>query len=293
MVIITKVCLLIVFLLLSDHFFSLSLRIVSSLSAFVLGSSLLLAGLLSGLLGLCPGGCLCLVILLDLPLLELVGTAHILFLRLSEGLHCLSLIITLLGLDLLLESMQIIRLSAQLLLLSQGMLLALELASPLVLLALILTLFRGHLGVGLLALLPLFGYLFEFLLLLAGLHEVILTALAFLEYFVADALLAWILVRDVINSVMLIVLVLCGCMQVLIQSLLHVWIGQLRLDIVKIVHLFTFVVLEKALVGAEVLLVLSVESVCNAVECFGVDLVQHVLAVGLPEHVSVVAATLG
>ena len=69
-------------------------------------------------------------------------------------------------------------------------------------------------------------------------------------------------------------------------------VHQLWLDVVEVVHLFAFVVFEKTLVGAQLFLVVRVEAVCNAVECLGFNLMQHILTVSLSERVSVVITTL-
>ena len=60
----------------------------------------------------------------------------------------------------------------------------------------------------------------------------------------------------------------------------------------KIVHLLAFVVLMEALVCAQELRLVGVDTMSNAVQCLSVDLVQDVLMVSLSEHVSVVATTL-
>ena len=67
---------------------------------------------------------------------------------------------------------------------------------------------------------------------------------------------------------------------------------QIRSDVVQVIHLFAFVVFEQALVGAQVLLIIRVETMGDAIERLSVDLMQDVLTVGLLEHVSVVASTL-
>ena len=67
----------------------------------------------------------------------------------------------------------------------------------------------------------------------------------------------------------------------------HIWA-----NIVKVVHLLTLVVLKKAFVGAQMLLILGVEAVCNLVEHLRRDLVQHVFTIGFAKIVHVVAATL-
>ena len=67
---------------------------------------------------------------------------------------------------------------------------------------------------------------------------------------------------------------------------------QIRSDVFQVIHLFAFVVFEQALVGAQVLLIIRVETMGDAIERLSVDLMQDVLTVGLLEHVSVVASTL-
>lgn len=81
-------------------------------------------------------------------------------------------------------------------------------------------------------------------------------------------------------------------MRFVIQGIVGRICCQIRSDVVQVIHLFAFVVFEQALVGAQVLLIIRVETMGDAIERLSVDLMQDVLTVGLLEHVSVVASTL-
>ena len=137
--------------------------------------------------------------------------------------------------------------------------------------------------------------LLNLFLLLSRLHQVVLSALALLENFVANTLFGRVLVRNVIHGMMLRVInvmLSSRCMLFVIQGIVGRICCQIRSDVVQVIHLFAFVVFEQALVGAQVLLIIRVETMGDAIERLSVDLMQDVLTVGLLEHVSVVASTL-
>lgn len=290
-----EVRLLVVSLLLFDHLFSLLELFFSPLAPSVFLASFLLALFLPGFLSITPLVRHSPVLSLDIPFSKLISEPHFLLLILADLFTSLALVIAFLGGDLVLEPLQVVRFSATLVLLGEGVLFALELPPPLLLLALLQELLSRQLGFDLFSSLTLFLGLLNLFLLLSRLHQVVLSALAFLENFVANTLFGRVLVGNVIHGMMLRVvnvMLSSRCMRFVIEGVGRRICCQIRSDVVQVVHLFAFVVFEQALVGAQVLLIVRVETVGDAVERLSVDLVEDVLTIGLLEHVSVVTATL-
>ncbi len=173
------------------------------------------------------------------------------------------------------------------------MLLTLKLTSPLIMLLLELTLFRSHGSeFTLLGLVVLLG-LIELVMLSLGLHEVVLATLALSQHLVTNALLRRLGFGNVIDSIVVFGVVL----EVQVVKTIGCWaaiaIGcKVRTDTVQVVHLFALVVLEKALVCAQILTLFGVEALGDAIKSVGGHLFKHVFPIGLSQIVDVVGATL-
>jgi len=89
----------------------------------------------------------------------------------------------------------------------------------------------------------------------------------------------------------MVIVVPCRCL----GSGLDFWLlgHEVGSDIVEILHLLALVVLEEALIGTEVCLVVGVETLGNAVEHHGRNNVQDLVDVGLLQSLSVITASLG
>ena len=78
--------------------------------------------------------------------------------------------------------------------------------------------------------------------------------------------------RDVLYR-LLVVLMLDGSLFFLLRALAMLWHDQIGSDIVEVVHFLTFVVLNKAFVGTQLLLIFGVKTVSNPIEHLWRDLV--------------------
>jgi len=90
----------------------------------------------------------------------------------------------------------------------------------------------------------------------------------------------------------MVVLMLDGSLFFLLRALAMLWHDQIGSDIVEVVHFLTFVVLNKAFVGTQLLLILGVKTVSNPIEHLWRDLVENVFTVGFAKIIHVVTATL-
>ena len=250
----------------------------------------LLAFLVSGLfagLTLSPG---LLLLLFGLGLLvfaiKVVLVAFLFFVGLAKLLAGFPRLVPFFPLSFVLVAGKVIGLSSEIFLLSQSVLFSLELSTPFVVELFLLALLGRESSQLLFTLFTLFLGLVELIFLALGLHEVILSPLRLTHDLVADRLFRGVRRRwDIFHCVMVFVVPGWGMLFTILWE-------EVRADVVQIIHLFALVVLEKAFVGAEMLLFFGVEAVGNPVEHLWGNLVKDVLTVSLAKIVHVVAATL-